>query len=221
MSPFLLLLAIYCVHVYSIKVNIDGYHSQSVDSLSGALEVIENVGSLSTQRQTTVYVDGGVHEPIALNNKHNNIKFIAANNTLINGGYTIKSEWSKQSNGYIWSTSIDLLSNYSKPETTFNFPKQFWINDQRRPATQTPVLYWESAISNKGIVYKKGDISSDWNLLAPGVFVVVFAQWTVSLHQVKYHNPDNQTIIFMQPASNDIDQYETASKKEILYSRYS
>ena len=147
MSTWLSVILLLIPAARSIRIHIDGEPvSQHVTSISKALEIIEDVRAQSAEiKPATIYIEKGVYDPITLNSRDSNIKFIAtSNDTIISGGYRINSTWNKQDN--LWTTSIKLPSNYSKSSNTMKFPKQLWMNDNRRPKAQTPMLYWESAI---------------------------------------------------------------------------
>eukprot|EP01084_Bolivina_argentea_P061561 112514_1 len=216
-----------CVELYvSSQIgsdNNDGSLTKPFKTISKSLDVTRNVRKSNINNTANIYVSSGEYQPFSLEVEDKNIAFHGENGTKISGGYHVTTNWTKQNeNDNIWSTSIKLPSNYSMNNNTMNFPKQFWINNKRRNKIETDVLYWDNIldpndtnndINSWGLVYKKGDIDKSWNLMAPGVIVFVFHQWTVSLHQVSYHNFNNQTIIFAQPSDVPIGKLVKASQK--------
>eukprot|EP01084_Bolivina_argentea_P133785 236133_1 len=184
-----------------------------INHIDKALAIIEEKRRNNIEIQEVIYVKSGIYSPIKLNAYHSNIHFVTENNnnTVISGALPVNSQWTQQNK--IWNTKIKLPANYSVSNDAMRFPKQLWINNKRRNKAQTDILHWKTGISNNGLVYNKGDIDQSWNLLAPGVVVYVYAQWTVSLHSVKYHNFNNQTIIFNQPANLPISAFTQASQK--------
>eukprot|EP01084_Bolivina_argentea_P061560 112513_1 len=225
-----LISVIHCIDIYVSSVHGSDYNdgiTRPVNTLLKSINIIRDIRKQNSHTSThfNVYVGYGIYSPIELTYMDSNITFIGdGNETIISGGYAINTQWTKQSNNNIWTTSINLPSNYSKiyNNNTMNFPKQLWYKDNRKTKINTDILYWTSILNpsnlndeiNKwGLVYKKGDINASWNLYAPGVVIFVFHQWTVSLHQVKYHNFNNQTILFEQPSDFPLGQFIKASQK--------
>lgn len=143
----------------------------------------------------------------------------SSGSTIISGGVAVpQSAWKPHpTDPGVWQASV----SSSIPLNA----SSIFVDNSRRYRIRTPIMYWDKPISWSdterscwGFVYSKGNINPSWDL-SPNALahwrVVAFHQWSKSYHTVRAVYPQNNTIIFKQPAPFYYGQFvnNTASGK--------